>query len=276
MRKSTPILLLLALILASCNLPANNTPVPSPTFDIVSTQVSEMLTQTLAASPTLPATQTPAPTATPQPSATQQITATATATTNPNDPSKSLGKPTWSDNLETAKNFYLYESDNTRIEAQPNALKLTGRTANGWHGWTLTYIQKPTNFYLEGSFQTHECKGTDLYGLIFRAGKENTGYFFGATCDGHYNLYARDFKNNVMTKIIALKEAKAINPGSEMTNRLGVMAQGTKIGLYANGTLLEEINDATFTDGYFGPFVAANETPDFKVELNQINLWALN
>ena len=75
--------------------------------------------------------------------------------------------------------------------------------------------------------------------------------------------------------MIPLKSASAINTGSNQTNRLGVLAQGGKISLYANGSLVDEINDTTYTNGYFGAFVAANKTAGFRVDLEQIKLWKL-
>jgi hypothetical protein len=64
--------------------------------------------------------------------------------------------------------------------------------------------------------------------------------------------------------------------GSNSVNRLGVMVNGDRISLYANGVLLEETTDVTFKDqGNFGAFVSANETAGFTVKLDEIRLWML-
>jgi hypothetical protein len=274
--------LLTSLILSSCNMPANLKITVTPTQDAVSTQVSQILTQQPSATAKLPTAALPtlAPSSTPLPVDTLSPTFTpppsASSTSIPGDPRTSLGQPTWQDNFESAKNFYLYSNDNTKIDFTPGAIVLTGITANGWHGWTLTYSHSTSNFYLEETFKVGDCAGSDLYGMIFRASKENTAYFFGATCDGHYNLHARDFNNNTDTTLIDPKETASIVQGSGQTNRLGVMAQGSKISLYANGHLLEEISDSTYTGGYFGPFIAANKTANFTVQMTQISLWKQN
>jgi hypothetical protein len=286
MRKITLLILTLVLALTGCNLPVNLQNQPSPTIDMVATQVAELLTAQPA--PTLASgdatkppspTQTPAvadvPTATVTQSPTATLTPAPTSTTNPTDPAASLGTPTWEDGLDSAKNFYLYENDNTKVEGDNSALALTGLTANGWLGWTLTYTQKPTNFYVEATFRTHDCSQSDLYGLIFRASKENAGYFFGVTCDGRYNLYARDFNNNTNAELIGLKSAASILSGANQTNRLGVLAEGSKISLYINGVLVDEITDSTYASGYFGAFIAANQTAGFRADLEQIRLWKL-
>jgi hypothetical protein len=283
--KILPILLIVILLLSGCNLPGRENPIPSPTADVVATEVQRLLTQapTSTPAPTQPAPSQPSPTltaslppATDTPAPSPTAPATLTATVNPSDPASSLGSPTWKDTLDTAKNFYLYENENTRIEMGDGALKLTSLTAIGWHGWTLTYAVKPANFYLEGTFKTGNCSGTDLYGLIFRASKENAGYFFGITCDGQFNLFTRDFNNNLTTEILAFQSNAAIVQGAGQVNRVGVLANGNKLSLYVNGVLLTDITDSTYTEGYFGPFIAGNQTTDFTVELDEIAMWKLN
>ena len=101
----------------------------------------------------------------------------------------------------------------------------------------------------------------------------NKGYFFGVTCDGRYNLHARDFEEDSDTVLINLTSGSGIVPGPYQTNRLGVRAEGEKIALYANGTLLQEISDSTYGAGNFGAFVAANETTGFTVWMEEISLW---
>jgi hypothetical protein len=283
MRKIVYSFLLLVLIaLPACSMPLAPSVTLTPTTDAVATQVSQLLTAQPTATqpetpttvptgtlpPTLTSTPTGEPSATPAPN--------ATPTLNPDDPRSTYGNPSWNDTLETAKNFYLYENDNTKIDSTPGSLVLTGKTPNGWIGWTLTYAQNPTNFYLEATFKTGDCADSDLYGMVFRASKENTGYYFGVTCDGQYNLHGRDFNNNEDAEIIALKQASAIHSGANQTNRLGILAQGDRISLYANGTLLEEVTDSTYGSGYFGPFIAANHTANFTVNMDEIDLWKLN
>ena len=110
---------------------------------------------------------------------------------------------------------------------------------------------------------------------MFRAGEENSGYFFGFTCDGQYEVRAIDFTNDLDSELVGLKSSSSIVSGSNQTNRIGVLAQGNKLTLYANGALLEDISDATFTSGYIGAFVAAYDTPNFTVELDEMSLWNL-
>ena len=280
-------ILLTLMLLTGCNLPEAQKPIPSTTPDLVATEVQKMLTK-IPTSTNLPAAKptdqpavtatkeskpTIAPTFTPLPS--QTSAPKMTATTNPGDPAVTLGKPTWTDTLDTAKNFYQDDNENTQIKVSDGAVVMTSKTAVGWHSWALTYAQSASDFYLQGTFKTAGCGGSDLYGLVFRADKENAAYFFGVTCDGQYSLYARDFNNNIMTKIIDLTPNAAILAGSDQVNRLGVLAKGDQIGLYVNGKLLEELSDDTYSKGYFGPFIAG-ETENFTSSMEEISLWKIN
>lgn len=272
--KKAILLILTAILLTACNLPTRPIDTPTPTVDLVGTQIADLLATQASVTQKVPlVTEVPSPI----PSATPETTSTPppvpTLTTNPSDPAISLGDPTWKDSLDTAKNFYLFENDQTKVEAEDGALALTGRNANGWLGWSLTYAQNPSDFYLEATFRTRSCTGSDLYGMVFRASKENAGYFFGATCNGRYNLTYRDLDHNIQNELIALKAASALQAGADQINRLGVFAQGGKISLYINGSLVDEVMDSTRSSGYFGAFVAANQTAGFRVDLDQIKLW---
>uniref|UniRef100_A0A7C4KKJ9 DUF1080 domain-containing protein n=1 Tax=Anaerolinea thermolimosa TaxID=229919 RepID=A0A7C4KKJ9_9CHLR len=267
-------LILAVLLLAACNLPTRPIDTPTPTVDLVATQIANLLATQESVTRNAPlATQLPSPTPSATPEATPTPPPAPTPTTNPSDPALSLGDPTWKDSLDTAKNFYLFENDQTKVEAEDGALALTGRNANGWLGWSLTYAQNPSDFYLEATFRARTCAGSDLYGIVFRASKENAGYFFGVTCDGRYNLTYRDLNNDIQNELISMKAASAIQAGSDQINRLGVFAQGEKISLYINGSLIDEVTDSTRSSGYFGAFVAANQTAGFRADLDQIKLW---
>ncbi len=272
MKKSSLLLIVIFLALSACNLPVSPAETPVPTADLIATQVSILMTSQPTPTPAPTDTVPPVETPTPEPSATMPA---PSPTPVPGDPALALGAPSWQDNLDTAKNFYLYENDNTKIEAEDGSVALTGRNANGWHGWTLTYASPAVDLYVEEVFRTRECAGNDLYGIVFRASKENSAYFFGVTCDGRFNLYARDFNNNVNVELVSLTADSAIRSGSNQTNRLGVMGKGKVIRLYANGVLLRELEDTTYSAPYFGAFVAANQTANFRVDLDQISTWKL-
>ena len=272
-------LLLILLILTACNAPRISQATATP--DIVATQVAVL--QTNMPTVTLPlSTETlplPATTATIEPSLTpaQPTLPPATATLAGTAELKDrLGEPTWTDTLDSGKLFYLFENEGTRVTVENGAMLLSGLQTNGWLGWSLTFARQPQNFYIEATFIPQDCAGNDRYGLVFRAPGDNAGYFFGVSCSGQYDLSAADFTNNTDLDLISASSHAAILAGANQTNRLGVMAEGEKISLYANGKLLQEISDSTFKDkGYFGAFVAAGQTTGFTTRMDEIKLWEL-
>jgi hypothetical protein len=284
MHKSLGLIIIFILpLLAACNLPFGGT--AQPTEDLVATQVSMNLTQTAEnVQPTqVPTTAVPAtpipPThtvAAPTETNTPTLTPEPSATIPPTDPSLSLGTPTFKDNFANGKSWGLdtpYDDGNTRVEIKDNSMVLTSYKAVGWHGWRVSYL-KPKNFYLEATIKVGTCSGPDTYGLIFRSPDDQSGYWYGVTCDGQYNLLT--FDGTDFAYLIKAKTSADILAGSDQTNRLGVMVQGDKIALYINGKLLEEVTDSAYPNaGTFGLWIAGWKTLDFSVACTQLTYWNL-
>ncbi|HEY9089470.1 MAG TPA: hypothetical protein VIO36_14970 [Anaerolineaceae bacterium] len=288
MRRSVGLLLFLCLGLSACNLPAAQTGgTATPNANAVATEVAGLLTampSVTAAAPTLApsvtaiiptavssltSTSAPAgPTSTPAP--------TLTPTTS--DPATLLGEPAARNNLDSGRGFGLgepYDDDNVRIVVENGALTMTGKSANGWHSWRLT-SPKLGNVYIETTARTRSCSGSDTYGLVFRAPdfESGKGYYFGFTCDGRY--YLGKWPESGLVDIIDYTQSDAIITGSNQTNRVGVKIDGKRISLYANGKLLQEIDDDAFQEaGYYGLFIAPNKTAGFAVDFDQIAYWNL-
>ncbi len=271
-------ILLLALVLAGCNVPTQPAATPTATADIIATEVSRLMTAAPTLTAPLPSpTQAPAlatlELTTPTLTVTETAAETPTATTTV-QPTDAGDPPDWTDTFTSDSVFYQFDNGNTRVAQTGGSLVLTGINANGWMGYSLTYSQKPQNFRLEAVFTTQACSGSDIYGLIFRAPDDNSGYFFGITCDGRYRLRGSNFATGAQADAVELTSNAAIKSGSNQTNRIGVTAEGSTMRLYANGTLLHEVVDESYTEaGYIGAFIAANETPGFTVNLEEISLW---
>ena len=167
MRKSIPIMVVALLLLTSCNFPLGRS---TPNEQDLSTQVA----QTLTAWPTPPSTLTPVPsptllfaTATVIPTS----TATITPTVSPDDPVLTLGSPDFIDTFESGSAFGVktpYEDQAIHIEATNGTLLFRSLALYQGLRWRLTY-PFARDLYLEGTFTTISCAGTDAYGLMFRA-----------------------------------------------------------------------------------------------------------
>jgi len=213
-----------------------------------------------------------------------QATATSTPTLQPtvaytpptSDPTTKLGGADWSDSMDNGNYWPTGADQYTDISFSNGFMLLTGLSTTD--GWRMSYPELG-NFYIETVFQVNDCSGADRYGIFARVPVLNSpdrGYLFGFTCDGKYSL--RRWNASVGTKgemvhLIDWKSSSAINTGPDQTNRMGVMAVGDRLILYANGQNLGEVKDSAFDNGYFGVFVGARETEDLTIRVDQIRVW---
>ncbi len=222
------------------------------------------------------ATPLPTETAQPSPTPTQQPTATLAFTPSPNDPVVRLGNPSWVDNMDRDNNWPTGGDKFTDIGFSDGVMYLKGLSTTD--GWRLTWPEL-TNFYLEMTFQTDDCSANDRYGMIVRVPESRNpdrGYLLGLTCDGKVSLRrwnASVGANGEMVNLIPWTAKAVIKAGSNQTNRLGLMAIGDRLIVYANGELVGEVKDNTFPKGYFGVFVGARDTANFTIKVDQVRYW---
>jgi hypothetical protein len=281
-------------LLAACG--SFQTPAPPATLspDQVATEVSRILTSTPQEptpttppeepTPTVtlePATATlPPPTDTPVPTATETLVPTATtpptATTTPiaTDPRNLLGNPNWRDRtFAEGRNW-----PNSWTGSFTNGDFIDGKlvmTSVGSDGWVITWPQ-PENYYIEMTVATGTCAGNDRYGLMVHVPEKNDrGYQLGFSCDGKYVLRLWDPDAKRYTYLVNWTSSAHINAGSNQTNRVGLMIQGDRFTVYANGHLLREATDDTLTEGRFGPWVGHDKTENFQIFISEIAYWNL-
>ncbi len=283
MRKTIPILILFILLLTSCNFPLSK---PTPDLNIVSTKVAATLSAVQTqAQPTAPSTATEeplSPTMTPslEPTSTPTVQPSPTPTATPpaGDPAIALGEPGFFDTFSNGTSFGLsnpYEDEAVLISVENGAMVFKSKRINNGIRWRLT-SRNPQDLYLEGRFNVTRCSGADQYGLIVRAPSysDGIGYYFGVTCSGQYYLLRWDKEGQ--NTVVSLTSDDCILSGSGQINRMGIMADGDTIRLYANGELLKELTDKGLTDkGYIGAFVSAREDQNFTVQLEELKLWTL-
>jgi hypothetical protein len=260
--------------------PVATSPVQPPT---TAPTVTEQPTATLPPTePPLPS-ETPVPSLTPLPSATPTITATATPTAVvtlvPGDPVGRLGPATSTDPMDSPDTWLwpLGASEFTDMQFKNGAMLVTA--LKDVSGWRLEASRTLDNFYMEMAARLEKCSGSDSYGIIYRVPslkEADQGYLFGFTCDGRYYLKSWDGKvqpEGQMTTLIRPTTSSAIQPGALVFNRLGVMAIGSRMILYANGVLLTEINDSKYSKGYWGVFINQDNTPNMVLRVDQMSYW---
>jgi hypothetical protein len=152
-------------------------------------------------------------------------------------------------------------------------LVLSAKKANSFDTWAMSYPQM-NDFYLEVVFTPGEaCRGKDRYGILFRAPDNNQGYLYNIACDGSYQL--RTWDGEQFSDLINWTVDTHIAKGFEVTQRLGVWAEGDRLVLYVNGFQVDEVRDSTYSEGTFGVNIAAAETVGFTVDVIEAKVWDL-
>jgi hypothetical protein len=182
-----------------------------------------------------------------------------TATPLSDDPAVKLGNPTGKDDLDTGKGFGLtspYEDDYTKFSVSDGAMVLANTATNGWKGWRVR-PPKLANFYLEATLIIDSCQGKDIIGIVFRAPDytSGAGYYYGISCDGRF-IVSRWDSGSTTTTLVNLTATDKVHPGTGQTNKLGVWATGSHFSLYMNGKLIQEFDDSTYSEGYYGPYTS--------------------
>lgn len=222
-----------------------------------------------------------------QPSATTAPTQAPTATSGPaptsvpGDPRNRLGNATNTDNMNDSTSWIwpTGQNDFTSVSFSGGMMTLTGLTEK--LGWRLANPEGTDfgNIYLEAIFKTGTCSGSDQYGLMVRVPvlkDADRGYLFGFRCDGQYSLRKWDGTvgtKGTMTRLKDWTASDAILKGSNQVNRMGLMMVGSRLIMYANGQLLGEVSDSTWTSGTFGVYIGPGPTNQFAVQVDQMAYW---
>ncbi len=256
-------------------------PTETPGLVIVTaTHSPDQPTNTTApAQPT--ATSTPEP---PQPTATNPPPTATTGpafTPAPGDPRSHLGRPSSTDGMDDALAWVwpAGPDDFSALIFNDGWMILTGLTDK--LAWRLANPEGAAfgDLYLEATFKPTDCSAGDQYGMIVRVpvlADADRGYLFGFTCDGRYSLRKWDGLDGAKGKLTRLKDwtaSDAILKGTNQVNRMGLMMVGTRLLMYANGQLLGEVSDGTWTSGYFGLYVGSSATDDFAVMVDEMSYW---
>lgn len=204
-------------------------------------------------------------------------TAAPTATLVPGDPRASLGAPSLTDKLDNSDYWPTGEDTYTAASFRDGMMLLSALTDSD--GWRLMTYDSLTNFYYEVTARFETCSGTDHFGIFARVPVKmpaDRGYLVGINCAGQYRFAEWDgtVKPNGLWKThIYWTTNTAILAGANQTNRIGLLAEGSKLTLYVNGVKMDEITDSTFASGYLGLFVGADNTNNLTVQVDEVSIW---
>ena len=109
-----------------------------------------------------------------------------------------------------------------------------------------------------------------VYGVLFRCVDTINYYAFVVNATGSYLVAVR--VNNEWVNLIPLTKNSAIKSGTA-TNKLAVVAQGDYFSFYANGVLLNEVVDSTFSDGDIAIMAGTQAVGELVVKYSSVNVW---
>lgn len=239
------------------------------------TQAATLVTQPSQATATVappPNSHTPTSTLAPSETPTPTATNTAIPTAPAGDPRELLGIPDWEDNFETGAGWPMIDDDHAEMSLKEGELRMEAHNPDMWDSWMIA-LPKLSDFYLEMTARTGQCEAKDHYGMIVRTSDGTAGYLYSFSCDGEFSL--RIWDGEKLTTLVDWTSSEYILKGSQMTNRMGLMAKGERLSLYANGSQLTEVIDSSYMDGRFGVLVGSGATVDFKTFVSQIAYWVL-
>lgn len=288
----TPLALLGAVIvLTACTRPAGG----APPADLAQTAVAATLTAAPAAaiyapaqvSPTPPPSATPVLTPTPEPTLAptpgDPLTPAAPAAPtlpplSPDDPRHGIdpNAPHVYDAFNDALLWIGPTFGGAANQVLDGRLRAVDHLTDGYIWWSTTLSDRNAgNLYAEVTAAIGACQGKDAAGMAVRVGGDafNSGYAYEAACDGSFRI--RRFSAGRVDVLLDWTAAGALLPGPDASNRLGFLARGSRLTVFANGQALGAVEDSSFSSGTFGLYASAEQSAGVTVHFDDFALWHL-
>jgi len=272
------LIIVLGFTLAACTRPAKEPPLD---------RTATMQAATLTAETALPDSRTPPPSAspiitpsavpseTPPPSEGPSATAPELA---PDDPryGLNLASPDYHDNFTSQTTWSGPNFAGAVNMWDDGRHSATDNFADEYIWWSTTKDELDTgNLYAEITVEMGDCSGKDGYGFAVRVSGEmrNSGYTLEFTCDGSYRI--RKLIVGSVVTLIDWTSSEQIQLGPNNVNRMGFLADGNQLYVFANGEVLDQFEDGDLVSGNFGLYANAANTPGLTVYFDDFSLWYL-
>ena len=160
-------------------------------------------------------------------------------------------------------NAGLNDDENIRIIALNNQLTLIPKKSNGWLSWRLRPpVLNDGMVAMEFSITT--CARGDRLGLIMRAADytSGNGYYYSLACEGTVSILKDQ------TVLGTADGSNVFNNNSGDINELTAVAQGNTLTLMLNGESLLTVEDAAYSQGFSGFFVAPQGQDTLTMNIN--------
>ena len=270
--------LLLAAVLAACQMPASKpkTPFPLPSATqgpVTPTFAPYTISPVPDTATSVPDTATPEPpTATMEVLITEEtqvtqptVTPTLVPATEPvvestPDPNQDLGDLRFQEQFDGSSGWlWGYVEEGVVSFTSDNGSVLAKLEASG-KGWRISL--GPDTFtagdqQVQLTARSEVCGAQDEWGLMFRgalnANDKFDGYVVKLNCTGQVSVDR--LTNNKSTSLMGWTNVATAQPGAGTQNTLLVWAKGSEQRIYVNGSYVATIQDSTYTSGEYGLYV---------------------
>jgi len=197
-----------------------------------------------------------------------------TPTPIPGDPEQELGNPDGRDDFSNENNWTLFDNQCFKSEIIDQQYVMTAKGEPGFSCWEVSWPSVQDYYLQTNLIMPENCASDDRFGLFIRTPDLKQGYLVGLTCDGRLAMTRWDGQETHV--LVDFVTSPQINTGPGVTNRLGVIANGSSYALYVNGHLLAEAGDASYVDEMrFGYFVRAATEDGFTVKFDDMAIWLI-
>ncbi len=212
----------------------------------------------------------------------QLPTAAPLSTQDPNDPlaGLDLSSPDYTDDFSIQDRWYSGLDDaGVRLAFEGEAFAATDKLTDLFIFYSGS-TRSDSNFYAEIDMTIGACAGRDGGGMAVRVDSTmdyDRSYVFEVACNGEYRLRRFIDYDTIPVVLLNWTYSDAIHKGPNATNRIGVLANGNELYLFANGELLTQnpIQDNAYSQGIYGIFASADQTPFLKVLFDNFAVWVL-
>jgi hypothetical protein len=181
-----------------------------------------------------------------------------------------LTEPDYAENFTDGDGGWdVFETENVLTQHSDGALVMLVRAPQRLGA--SVYPRQVVDFYLEVDVE-HVSGPIDAeFGVVFREVDEGNYYFYAVTSEGYYSLWRK--RNNEWQTLIDWAFSEALETGEGAYNTLGVLAQGERIVLAANETVLAEATDSAFSEGTIAMVVGTFDEGDVTIAFDGVYIW---
>lgn len=221
-----------------------------------------------------PVEQEPTPEPTPQPDVTPAPTPAVDAeAVLARRAEVTAGQAAVNDTFSRDRGGWTTESDGYATYAYADRALRIQVDSRDWISWSLSE-RSVGDFAAEVDVEFGAAPGDMQAGLIFRLVDSDNFYLFSVSPQGTYSLWKK--AAGEWTALLQWTPSEALERGEGAHNRLGVLAEGATISLWANETILASVEDDTLAEGVLALAVGSFEAPGVAASFDNLEVWDIS